>query len=183
MEFTLVYRGPLKANGKPADKQKIRREFHSQIRELWKQPPLKGWYLGDNPPSKGPSIIQNLGGFRLAPLVTKKLDLIAELQITLLRPELPGGLVTQGGDIDNRLKTLLDALRMPRNMGEIPLGQTPTEDEDPFFCLLEDDSLITKIGVCTDRLLEKTTSRSEVLLLVHARTKVTKLSYNNLGLG
>jgi len=187
MEFTLVYRGPLKANGRPAEKQAIRRIFHGQLKELWKQPPLTdhgppgGHLLEDSPPQGDFSIIQRVGVFRLAPLVAEKLHLIAELQITLLRPEAPGGVLTQGGDIDNRLKTLLDSLRMPHNVGEIP--GTPLPDEDPFFCLLEDDNLVTKIGVSTDRLLEPTASQSDVQLFIHVTTKATRMIYGNMGLG
>lgn len=41
MEFTLHYRGPLKANGAPKDKQLLRRHFHTQLKILWQQFPLK----------------------------------------------------------------------------------------------------------------------------------------------
>ena len=81
MEFTLVYRGPLKANGNLNDKQKLRRIFHKQLQQLWKQEPLsrcgppKGNYLDDTPPETSLSIIQKVAGFRFAPLVTQRLHL------------------------------------------------------------------------------------------------------------
>jgi hypothetical protein len=56
------------------------------------------------------------------------------------------------GDLDNRIKTLLDALKIP-NDKELPSGAKPSGTENPFFCLLEDDSLITHIRIITDRLL------------------------------
>ena len=41
---------------------------------------------------------------------------------------------------------------MPSTVAE--LGGLPIEpDENPFFCLLEDDSLITSVSITTDRLL------------------------------
>ena len=40
MEFTLYHRGPLKANGRPKDKHKLRQYFHRQLTELWNLPPL-----------------------------------------------------------------------------------------------------------------------------------------------
>jgi hypothetical protein len=186
VEFTLVYRGPLKSNGNATEKQTIRRAFHGQLKILWTQPPLSdlgpptGHLLDDNPPQGKLSVIQRIGAFRLAPVVSTKLHLIAELDITFLRPEPPGSLITQGGDIDNRLKTLFDALRIPHNMGEIP--GTPLPDEDPFFCLLEDDNLITKVGVATDRLLEPTASKNDVQLFIQVKTKVTRVIYGNIGL-
>jgi hypothetical protein len=69
-----------------------------------------------------------------------------------LRRDHPGNLVSYGGDIDNRLKTLFDALRMPNTCDELA-GVPPEADEDPFYVLLEDDALITKVSVTTDRLL------------------------------
>jgi hypothetical protein len=106
MEFTLVYQGLLKANGSIIDKQNIRREFHKQLFQLWNQQPLIGYrdFLEDNPPDESASIIHKIGNFRFAPLVTSTFRLIAELSITFLRPEPPGQIITQCGDIDNRLK-------------------------------------------------------------------------------
>lgn len=191
MEFTLVYQGPLKANGSITDKQNIRREFHRQLVELWKQEPLSGHMRGNikllenivtvNEPPCGPaSITQKIDGFLFAPLVCSKLHLIAELGITFLRPEPPGCIVTQGGDIDNRLKTLFDALRMPKEEQEIPKGDIPGENENPFFCLLEDDNLITKVAVTTDRLLKPCDDSSFVNLLIAVRTKATQLFFDNI---
>jgi hypothetical protein len=90
--------------------------------------------------------------------------------------------VTQGGDIDNRLKTLLDALKIPDSSDALSRGVTLSGDETPFFCLLEDDNLITGINVKTDRLLDPNAGRSEVVLLIHVRTRPTIGTFINLGL-
>jgi hypothetical protein len=47
------------------------------------------------------------------PLIRKSLHLACALDIQFLRHEEPGLLVLQGGDLDGRLKTLFDAMRMP----------------------------------------------------------------------
>ena len=52
------------------------------------------------------------------------------LKILFLRKEGPGKLILQGGDIDNRLKTLLDALKMPSDLSEIVKDATI---DDPIF--------------------------------------------------
>jgi hypothetical protein len=65
------------------------------------------------------------------------------------------------GDIDNRLKTLLDELRIPE-AGENYSARQPAADEDPFFCLLEDDKLITRIAVETDDLLQPLKGKSSI---------------------
>jgi len=93
----------------------------------------------------------NRGGFNLVPLVTPDMSLRCSLDITLLRPEESRFIYTQG-DIDGQLKTLFDALRIPANTGETG-GMGPQDDEDPLFCLLEDDRLISEVRVATDQLL------------------------------
>ena len=98
----------------------------------------------------------------------------------MLRPGSgPGYIVGQGGDIDNRLKTLFDSLRTPRDTQEIPAGDQPGDTETPFFCLLEDDNLIASLSVNTDRLLEPSESSSLVKLMVRVQiTKVPKIGSN-----
>ncbi len=56
MEFTLVYQGRVPANGSPKEKQKIRRIFHSQLKELFKHTP----YNLDPPPSRS---IRRVGNY------------------------------------------------------------------------------------------------------------------------
>ena len=184
MEFRLTYEGALKANAGPVDKQILRRHFHAQLKILWEQIPLTGFKELLDPQAGPPqvSIIQKIGPFLFAPLVCEKIHLICELEITLLRPEPPGSVITQSGDIDNRLKTLFDGLRMPKD-GELVAEDAPKSHETPFFCLLEDDNLITKVTVATDRLLRDTRSTNEVLLVIRVNTKATQMIYKNMGLG
>jgi hypothetical protein len=117
-----------------------------------------------------------------APLVSERLHMATDLTITLLRPEPPGRIVTQGGDIDNRLKTLLDALKVPRQPDDLPASAEPSEEEMPFFCLVSDDQLITNLDIKTDRLLDPSAEASEVVLLIHVRTRLLKGTLANLGL-
>ncbi len=120
-----------------------------------------------------------LGEFAFVPLVSAEMNVVAELSITLLRPEPPGGLITQGGDIDNRLKTLFDALTVPRQSNALPSGVAPTKDESPFFCLLEDDNLITSVSVRTEQLLEPNLDPALTDLSIFIRTRVTRPTIGN----
>jgi len=108
---------------------------------------------------------------------------VTELDISLLRPEPLGSIITQSGDIDNRLKTLLDALKVPISPGALPASEKPGPEEDPFFCLLEDDSLITRISVSTDRLLEPGIKPSEAVIQIHVTTKQIEVYMGTIGLG
>lgn len=183
MEFTLYYRGTLKANGGLKDKHKLRKCFHKQLSILWDQKPLKAFSKNLLNESYPGNLLRKVGNFRFAPLVTERIALIAEIDIFLLRPEPPGAIITQSGDIDNRLKTLLDALRMPKSPEEIPQDTAADTNEDPFFCLLEDDNLITRISVTTDRLLESNIDPSEVVLTIHVTTKHVEVYIDTVGLG
>jgi hypothetical protein len=93
-------------------------------------------------------------GHRFLPLVSEWFQVACALDIMFLRRDGPGSLIKSGGDIDNRLKVLFDALRMPQTWDEV-CGDSPAPDEDPFFCLLEDDKLITKVQVETNWLLTR----------------------------
>lgn len=177
MEFTLFYEGELKSNGDPVHKQQLRRAFHAQLNNLWQLEPLAGCreYLN----SAGDiCLLENIGGFTFAPLISRKLCLAANVRITLLRPEEPCRIIQQSGDIDNRLKTLFDALSVPSHANQIPAGDAPRADESPFYCLLQDDQLITGVAVTSERLLTgQHASATEVVLLIHVKTKVTRHIY------
>ena len=82
--------------------------------------------------------------YNFVPLVTRDLELICAVEILYLRYGDPGQVLTMTGDLDNRLKTLFDALRMPTNASELGSFVAPSVDEQPFFCLLEDDLVITE---------------------------------------
>ncbi len=186
MEFRLTYRGQLKGNGTAEQKQKIRRFIHPQLSKLWTQPPLtdyKHFLPGGKHAAVNSPFARSVGPFTFQPLVTSAYDVVAELDVTFLRPEPPGILVSNSGDIDNRIKTLLDALRMPQNLAEMPMNDSPSETESPFCVLLEDDSLITHLSITTDRLLEPASHQLDVILIIHVRVKVTRATLDNLTLG
>jgi len=178
----LSYSGRLPAQrsggggGRAADKHTIRKCFHKQLRELWKQHPdlryqserlflvagereeghLVAYPAPGNPNAK--TWVEHIAdnhqrcNGRFVPLVSKEGGFTCSLNILFLRRDNPDNHVESGGNIDNRIKVLLDGLKMPQvvqDLGGIPLDVS----ENPFFCLLEDDSLITSLSVETDRLL------------------------------
>jgi hypothetical protein len=111
------------------------------------------------------------------PLVRKSLNLACELEILFLRQEDPGALILQGGDIDNRIKTLLDALRMPTADEH---EASPPQSEH-VYCLLESDTLVASLDVDTDRLLFPATDRpNEVFLVVGVSVRVLKVDKTNV---
>ena len=178
MDFRLLYIGELPACGDATQKHAIRRELHTQLKQLWSsQRNLrelaadKGLFdvLGARANAESfvdPAVFhksfdagiakmaENWGkyGFNWLPLVTKEMCLRCSLDILLLRREKPNR-VFMKGDIDARIKTLFDAFRMPGPRQELPTDAMPLEGEDPFYVLLEDDELIADVRLTTDQLL------------------------------
>lgn len=197
MEFRLVYRGPLKSSGndvqrdyqgKRSHKHSIRQQLHGQIKELWKYPPLNYSYGRSSEPTHlqwlDPQHVRTqrlVGDNKFVCLVRRDLNLTAELDILFLRRDYSGALVLKGGDLDNRLKTLLDALRVPHDEKELPENYSPNEDENPLFCLLEDDALITKITLAADTLLISDVPDDFVHLVMHVRVNGPDRSIINTG--
>jgi len=185
MRFRLTYDGPLQASqrdpeGDQADpialhKQKIRRVFHGQLKELWETNSFLSThrvdgvnYMNDTP-GNGPSWassedekiplreavagLYHENGYQFVPLVREDWHLMCRLDILFLRRDRPGSLI-QAGDIDNRIKTLIDALRRPRNRNELRGSESPGDGETPFYVLLEDDKQVSALTVETDTLLD-----------------------------
>ena len=159
-----------------AHKHKIRRAFHWQMKELWRTEPFlstyqvsradmksrpvsdEGSYWGSDPNEQKPwdqaiAELYKENGYRFVPLVRDEISLLCALDILFLRRDMPGAVI-HAGDIDNRVKTVIDALRKPHNANELAGNEVPGEGEDPFYCLLEDDKQVSHLSVETDRLLD-----------------------------
>lgn len=195
---------------KVKEKHEIRRALHKQLRELWEtnpflrerkrtlitsfippdsKPSITGSHLIDqrsNTPPKRP-ILDWIAdshaalGYRFVPLVSSLDGVACAVDILFLRRDEPGSLIKSGGDIDNRIKVLFDAMRIPQASEELK-GTHPEQDEDPFFCLLEDDRLITEVKVTTDKLLAPRIFGehvNDVHLVIHVRTLVLEAREGN----
>jgi hypothetical protein len=196
VRFKLVYEGKLLAtkSGKAnvSHKHQIRKAIHRQLAELWNfqfplptitrsQTILHDSKTGQEVRRSNRDDISDRHtkfGFRFTPLIERENGLVCKLDIQFLRRSGPGEIVEHGGDLDNRIKTLLDALQVPTILED---GEKPDNDENPFFCLLEDDALITEMNVTADRLLtpvktkdgdinSSTHPKHDVLLIIGVET-------------
>jgi hypothetical protein len=64
----------------------------------------------------------------------------------------------------------------------LPKHAKPESGEDPFFCLLEDDNLITEIKVTTDRLLvpqREAEGVHDVVLMIHVAADIVGVDNGN----
>ena len=169
IEVILQYEGPLpsaqssNAKRRRRTKERMQRIFHEQLMNVWKTVmPLRKFWDGAGrfhfPQEKLPNLeppawnSRRIGkNFWFVPLVMtgRYLKLICKLEVGLLSRDEPG-MIVNGGDLDNRVKVLLDALTLPQpNAWK---RRKPRADEMPVFCLLEDDHLITEFSVKTSRL-------------------------------
>jgi hypothetical protein len=198
---------------KKAEIWDIRTEINEQLDELWKvhpslllvsrqsfQFPRQEGYLvkeehhSNNPTSGVPlpppgddfyaltSPVQ-ICNIWFRSLVRDSLGLVCGLDILFLRKG-PKGRVYQGGDLDNRIKTLLDALRIPSEQ-EVAATKFPNGKPGLLTALLEDDKLVTALNVRTGQLLNRPGApESEVRLTIEVDIKVTHpRSYNQTFLG
>jgi hypothetical protein len=175
MDSRLFYDGPLKSNRGPVDKQILRREFHRQLKDLVDRKPMEPFKRLVEAKHRLATLIE-LDGFTFVQIITERLARVAMLRITLLTPEEPGHAVTQAGDLDNRVKTLLDALRVPKSLSELPKDDRPLDGETPFYCLLEGDALVSGLTVVSDRLLGRQVDPATVVLIIHAAPQATASS-------
>jgi hypothetical protein len=192
----LRYRGPLPGD-KPRtskEKQHIRMQLHPQLAELVKREPLFNEAarvdLEAGTFKNGVICLLNsnqrsfrfpLCGFDFVPLINRPYQLACQLDITWLRQERPGDIV-QGGDLDNRLKCLFDALRMPHRETDLA-GCENGSGRERCYCLLDDDSLITKLSVATYHLLEPAPrghERHNVDLLIHVIVQSTERNWKEM---
>jgi hypothetical protein len=204
MQFRLIYSGGLlksasRGNTRNKEKHDIRLELHKQLQRLWETHPLLKFYnqdmhwerqgqrhYGEQHDRVGTRIqdLQNrYNGF--VPIVTEFFGTYCELDILFLRAEPEGNLISGGGgDIDNRIKTLLDALQIPKPGQRGASADDAERDPRPLFVLMTDDSLISSIRITADRLLmlESDCDPADACLIVTVTVKTSNALLSPFGI-
>jgi hypothetical protein len=112
------------------------------------------------------------------PLVRESFALHCGLKILFLRKEHPGK-IYQGGDIDGRIKTLLDALSMPQHAEQVHEKTSTTLH--PIYCLLEDDSFVSGLNIESERLLtDQNHAADYVQLIIEVDVRVQQATVYNV---
>lgn len=182
MNFHLRYSGPLpgKEKGSVEIKHRIRECFNEQLTNLIED---RDHVIGNA--TYGNSYAKVIRGIAFFPLVTSDYNMFCELDIQFFRRELPGNLISSGegygGDLDNRIKILFDALRMPSDEKEVPKRALEESETGICYCLLQDDALITKFQVESLVLLGKVTpeNQKDVDLIIDAKVKIDRITEFN----
>jgi hypothetical protein len=194
VKFRLTYEGNLlgSSNKNPhaRHKHQIRMKFHSQLKRLWERHPELVDLKSSRHPDYRTAVEGREGGLLIGgtpyidlvsathqqfnrnwfPIVLEETSLTCSVDILFLRQGSRGS-VLNAGDIDGRLKTLFDALAIPRSASD--LGD-PDPNDQPVYVLLQDDSMISHASVEADELLEPTSDTdiqhdSRVIITVNVR--------------
>ena len=186
MKFRLLYEGPIPPRQRVGvgDLHTIRIALHPQIKALWQYAPLSAcakWLRESSSPGAY-ALLERSNDVLFAPLISRVNDLMCELDITLLRQQAPGRLLGDGGDIDNRMKTLLDAMRKPSTQEAQAAQIAKRPDDDPIHCLLQDDAFVTRLNVETDRLLRPASDEFHLVAIIQVTVVLTRVTYGTLGL-
>jgi hypothetical protein len=173
MKFKLLYRGELKTS--PSQRReyvhKIRLIFHEQLKRLLEIPPYSGLKTYINPAKGQPKIARTVGGVEFISIISPALNLLAELDVIVMHPELLG---CARGDIDNRMKTLLDCLKRPQDLTEVP---DSCKKMKYMYTLLDDDKLVTRLNVNTTHLLDaKNENELQLIITVNFRPFITSIT-------
>jgi len=156
MRLTLTYQGPLPARSKGVTplKHGIRQQLHPQIKSQIE--PLLGANVTEH-------VSSSYGGFDFVTPVSLNGRTAVELDILLLARRGK----TPLGDLDNRMKNLIDGLTRPATREQVSGFEPP--DEGPTFCLMEDDQLVQRIGLDTRYWHSPDASFEDALVVVTAK--------------
>ena len=127
----------------------------------------------------------DVSGTKYTPLIRQSLNLSCELSILFLKQDETGAVHFNGGDLDGRLKALLDALRAPnkqeRKASLDKLGDEAGDFEGDMYCLLQSDTLVERFDVQTERLLfPKSHSPDEAFLIIEVDVRVLRVIPQNV---
>jgi hypothetical protein len=207
VKFNLVYDGPLHSQGgdKIFDKKwKIRQYLHPQLAELWcghqglkqraRYMPQGGYFWTEaqhlDPEAPNEKLHQHsawdrdlqapieIGGIKFVPLIRQSFALACSLRILFMRKE-PAGRIHQGGDLANRIKVFIDALKVPKGEAD-KVGSVYPKPIEPIQCLLEDDASITRLSVESTRLLNAPGMEEDsVRMVVEVDARITRAGFYN----
>lgn len=123
----------------------MRRSFSAQLEKVWGKAPfetLKEWE--DTAFAAGaPKFTRAVSGQTFVPLYGRDVGVGVDLDITLLTGMPVRKAVISAGDLDNRVKRIIDALRVPNGQGEMSHKLSPG---GRYYCLMEDDDAVLSLG-------------------------------------
>lgn len=155
MRLTLTYEGllPSKQRGISPAKALLRQEFHPQIKDQ-----IAHMLVHDEK-----HVTSEVDGFKFISPAHSKYRTAVELDVLLLTRSSR----RSPGDVDNRLKTLLDGLTRPQNTQQMQSFQEP-KDGGPTYCLMDDDQLVSRLTIDSRHWFNSKHGENDALAVVTA---------------
>lgn len=180
VDIYLTYRGQIPSKASSLDAVwNMRKSFHRQLETLWGKEPfavLKRWE-DSNFAAQAPNFLRSIGDQVFVPFYGEAVGVGVRLEIKLLTG-LPQQAVISSGDLDNRVKRIIDALRAPTQKGEIVANLEPNSR---WYCVMDDDSSVKEVTASLAPYLDSN-DPSESFVFVRVRTSPTAVTFANVAM-
>ena len=185
MNFTLFYPGEIRSGNKNNARHidEIRRAISPQMERLYSLEPLTAGGVicepsGDSEKDKNMCCcFTNVGGRNFSCLVSKWMRTACKLHITYYESEGSLSVANSLVDIDNKTKTLFDALALPLESQIASLDPC----KGRTHCLCQDDSLVWEAKIGRLRLLDKNLFNATSFTQIEVEIIPTQLTISNIG--
>jgi hypothetical protein len=183
VEIRLTYRGRIPSKRKDVGAVwEMRKSFSAQLEKLWGKEPfsiLKEWEDSDFA-AGAPRFTRTVGDHTFVPFYGRRVGIKVKLRILLLTGLPQQQQTIQNGDLDNRMKRVIDALRA------VPQGQTSELDSSlpchgRWYTLMDDDSDVVEVTAALGPYLESS-DPSESFVLVSASPYPIYVSPDNIAM-
>jgi hypothetical protein len=182
MNFTLFYSGPIRSGNSKDIRHinDIRLSISPQIRRLYECEPLKSHKVNCEPGSSDGyfKTYVNVEERSYSALVNPSIEAVCQLSVTFFEAEGTLSVASQIGDVDNKTKTLLDALRLPQktDIPKIPHSQ------ETIHCLLFDDALLWGVDIKRRRLLDSSLGNGKTFTQIDVQILPRAILSDSVGL-
>ncbi|RWA71387.1 hypothetical protein [Mesorhizobium sp.] len=181
MDIYLTYRGQIPSKTSSLDAVwSMRKSFHSQLQKLWGKEPfaiLKKWE-DSNFAAGAPNFLRQIGDQIFVPFYSEVVGVGVKLEIKLLTGLPLQQAVISSGDLDNRVKRIIDALRAPTQKGELTKNLEPGSR---WYCVMDDDSSVKEVTASLAPYLDSS-DPSESFVFVRVRTSPSAVTLANLAM-
>lgn len=179
MDFFLTYQGRVKSSKDVQMTNDFRKSFSKQLMRMKDDPRLTDWIEELSNPKDEIKGARNFNSIDFVPFFGISSRTTVELQITML-----SGLAAKSpinsGDLDNRMKRIIDGLRCPQQQNEVPVDSI--FENNRCFCLMSDDSILTNLRMEIYPNLSSKTEH-ETFVMIKIKVRAISLTWQNSAFG
>ncbi|GLS36076.1 hypothetical protein GCM10010869_16650 [Mesorhizobium tianshanense] len=128
--------------------------------------------------AKAPNFLRNVGNQLFVPFYGEAVGVGVKLEIKLLTGMPQQQAVISSGDLDNRIKRIIDAMRAPTQKGELTANLEPNSR---WYCVMDDDSSVKEVTASLAPYLDSN-DRSESFVFIRVRTSPNAVTFANLAM-